>query len=123
MVMIYSKACFSENQIIHRNNLDLFSRKDLFTTFRRYFQAVVKHSTIKMAVDDLNKFYIALDFAIMRYHRDKMRVCFMLILHLCVLQKLDFVLPFHSIFFEQKIKIKIKIKLKYPVLCICELNL
>jgi len=41
---------------------------------REYFKAVVKHSTTKMAVDDLNKYYNALDIAIMRFHKDKMRV-------------------------------------------------
>jgi len=40
---------------------------------RKYFESSVKYSTTKMAVDDLNKYYIALDYAIMRYHKDKMR--------------------------------------------------
>ena len=44
--------------------------------FRMYYQSSVKHGTLKMAVDDLNQYYIALDFAITRFHREKMKVLY-----------------------------------------------
>jgi len=39
---------------------------------RLYKESWIKHGTLKMAVDDLNQYYIALDYAITRFHREKM---------------------------------------------------
>lgn len=39
---------------------------------RLYFESRVKYETIKLSNDDLNQYYIALDMAITKYHREKM---------------------------------------------------
>eukprot|EP00088_Acartia_fossae_P026344 TRINITY_DN27160_c0_g1_i1.p1 TRINITY_DN27160_c0_g1~~TRINITY_DN27160_c0_g1_i1.p1 ORF type:complete len:1165 (-),score=493.85 TRINITY_DN27160_c0_g1_i1:226-3546(-) len=50
------------------------SKPKLKNANKMYYQSWVKHGTLKMAVDDLNQYYIALDFAITSFHREKMKL-------------------------------------------------